>query len=220
MRRLAPDGRFPSVGNLVAAAMTHRVDAAEITEEVRAQIEAFRAATGVLPDHVDGHQHVQALPTVRDGFLKALSEAYDEIRPLVRDPADSLSRITRRRASMPKALAIAGLAKGFGALARAKGFPTNDGFTGFSSFDVRQPYLDEIENALSVRGPRHMVMCHPGIPDAELATLDPVIERRGQEQAAIAGATSLIGQLWTIIRHGEAGLVDWRQWNAGQRYGA
>ena len=58
---------------------------------------------------------------------------------------------------------------GFGAAARRRGLPTNDSFAGFSSFDERQPYAAELEQALSAPRERHLVMCHPGHPDAELA---------------------------------------------------
>lgn len=217
--RIAPEGQFPSVGALAAAAAMRRIERGEIEAEVVAQLQAFRDVTGAWPDHVDGHQHVHALPVVRDAFLQALRVCGNH-RPLVRDPADRIRRIVRRGQSVRKALGIATLAAGFGAAARRQGFPTNQGFSGFSAFDARRPYGEELSEALKVPGPRQLVMCHPGYPDRELAALDPVVERREQERAALAGGAIPIDRLWPIIRQGGDGAVDWSQWSSGDQGGA
>jgi hypothetical protein len=44
-------------------------------------------------------------------------------------------------------------------------------------------------------GPAHLVMCHPGHVDAELAALDPVVGRREDELRALRRSTLLEGRL-------------------------
>ena len=39
------------------------------------QLAAFKELFGRAPDFVDGHQHVQLFPQVRDAFLAAVKEA-------------------------------------------------------------------------------------------------------------------------------------------------
>ena len=88
---------------------------------------------------------------------------------------------------MPKAI-VGGGARRWASprAARNRGLPTNDSFAGFSNFDVRRrPTRQSCESALSQPGRRHIVMCHPGHPDAELAGLDPVVERRRMEYDAL-----------------------------------
>ena len=100
----------------------------------------------------------------------------------------------RRTGSPPRAHAARLAAKamssgcwppGFAHAAGRRGLPVNDSFAGFSDFDVSSPYADELARALREPGRRHLVMCHPGHPDAELARLDPVVARRRMEYDAL-----------------------------------
>lgn len=211
MPRLAPTGRFPALGHLVRAAVLGAIDRPEITAEASRQIEAFRAATGTDPDFIDGHQHVHALPGVRDGILAALAAAFPDPgrRPLVRNPADRRHRILARRISAGKSLLIALLSSGFGRRLRQAGFPVNDGFSGVSAFDRGKPYGTELASFLSHPGPCHLVMCHPGRSDAELAALDPVTARRQDELEAIAAFPRLPELIWHPRRDPGTGRIAW-----------
>ena len=84
MPRLAPDGVLPSIGTLVKAAVSGRLDKAEIEAEVLRQIDRFIAVAGFAPDHVAGHQHVQVLPALRGAAVGAAAIA---IAPVVFDDA-------------------------------------------------------------------------------------------------------------------------------------
>lgn len=197
--KIAAGGRLPAIGDLVRLALLGRVDAEDIAAETSRQVAKFVEVAGTLPDFVDGHQHAHALPGVRDGVLIALQQACGGRRMVVRDPSDSPARIFRRGAAVPKSLVLATLARGFGAAVRRAGFLTNDGFSGVSSFARDVPYATELARFLGCPGPDHLVMCHPGHPDAELAALDPVVERRADEFEAIAAYPGLPD----LIRHRE-----------------
>ena len=67
------DGAFLPVATTLRLAMQQRLDVAAITREFRAQFEAFAAAFGRPPDFVDGHQHVQLFPQVRQAALETTS---------------------------------------------------------------------------------------------------------------------------------------------------
>ena len=204
MPTLAPLGRLPALGEIVRRALLRRLDRAEVAAEIARQLDRFELATGVAPDFVDGHQHVHALPMVRAALLDALQQRFAagdaRAQLLVRDPADRIAAICRRGAAICKALVIAGLSGGFGAAVRRAGFATNSGFSGVSSFDVAVPFGGEVGRFFSVPGSRHLVMCHPGYPDAELARLDPHTERRRQEMDALLATDGLVEAIWHVDR--------------------
>ena len=209
MPRLAPDGRLPGIGALMAKAFRRDIDRAEVRAEVLRQLVAFEAATGCKPDHVDGHQHAHVLPGVRSAVLDAMAEFYGRLRPLIRDPGDRLFSISGRGGEMAKAYTVAALSLGLAHAAHRRGFHVNAGFSGFSAFDTSREFDIEIAGHMRLTGLGHMVMCHPGYPDAELATLDPVTERRGQELAVIRDNRELELRIWHPDRVPDAAILDW-----------
>src|SRR5258707_2150988 len=68
------DELFLPFPKLLRAGMLRRVDPEFVRAEVSMQLAAFRDLFGRAPDFVDGHQHVQLYPQVRDGFLAAVKE--------------------------------------------------------------------------------------------------------------------------------------------------
>ncbi len=191
MPRLAPSGRFPSLSKLLDLAMSRRLTEAEIAAEVGRQLDRFEHVLGQPPDIIDGHQHVHALPQIRNALLKTLADRYPNRKPLIRDPADTPTAILARRAATIKALGLSVLTAGFGARARDLGFPTNRGFSGVSPFNEKVPYSRELEHFFRRPGSCHLIMCHPGFPDAELASLDPVVQRRRTEFETLRDAPQL-----------------------------
>ena len=209
MPGLAPEGVLPAIGTLVQRALRRRIDAAEIQAEVKRQLALFEPEAGFPPDHVDGHQHAHALPGVREGVLAALSAHFGPGKPLLRDPGDRVAAILGRGGQRSKALGIAALSLGFGAAARARGFPINRGFSGFSDFDRAHSFAGELDVAFRRTGAGHIVMCHPGHPDAELRGLDPVVERRGDELAVLAADRQFLHRIWRPERGPDGAPIDW-----------
>ena len=194
--RLAPDGEFPDNNTLIQRCITGAIDAGEIAAEIDRQLTRFEEALGVQPDFIDGHQHVHALPRIRGALIEVLRNRYRERLPLVRNPADNMLNILRRRTAAHKALIIHTLARGFGDRLDSAGFPTNHGFAGVSPFNLDIPFDQELAHFFSARGPRHLVMCHPGYIDSALAELDPVVERRRHELDALFAAPRLDEAIW------------------------
>ena len=174
MRVLARDGQLPNWDRLFGRLVTGRVDRREIAAEIDRQLDRFEGEAGFPPDFVDGHQHVQCLSNhFALLVIEALEWRFPARRILLRDPSDNALRIARRRIAAGKAMGIAALALGFRQIAVARGFSTNAGFSGFSTFG-RVPYEREFEAFLEDPGPRHMIMCHPGFADDELAAADTI----------------------------------------------
>src|SRR5712671_3969660 len=68
-------GMFPTLAKLLRAGLFRRLDAEIIHAELMVQLAAFKEMFGRSPDFVDGHQHAQLFPQVRDAFLAAVKEA-------------------------------------------------------------------------------------------------------------------------------------------------
>jgi hypothetical protein len=106
---------LPGLARLLAAAALHALPLAAIGAEFRAQAGAFGDALGRVPAFVDGHQHVHALPGVRELVLDAIA-AWPE-SPAVRStgrvlgPGPALKR-TVIEASGGRALERALVARG------------------------------------------------------------------------------------------------------------
>jgi hypothetical protein len=190
MPSLCPGGDLPAFGKLARLALAggalRGAVAAEIAAEIDRQIEACATVLGRLPDYVDGHQHVHVLPGIRSALLAAVARR-PGWTPWLRDSGDRLGAIVTRGVAVPKALVIAGLSLGFARAARRAGLETNEGFSGVSPFDPARDFGADFARFLAVPGPRHLVMCHPGLVDDDLARLDPVVATRPQEHAFLSG---------------------------------
>lgn len=186
MPKLAPSGTFPALGQVTRAAVLSLGVRSEIAVELARQLDAFEDALGRAPDFLDGHQHVHALPGVRRAVLDLLARRYPAGSVYVRDPADRPAAIRARGVAVGKALTIAGLATGFRSAALRSGFRLNRGFSGVAPFEPQRDFAADLKRFILRPGAAHLVMCHPGFVDDELARLDPVVATRPIEHAAIA----------------------------------
>jgi len=209
MPRLAPDGVFPGRNGLIARALFGLIDRQELEAEIGRQLDRFEYAMRAPPDHIDGHQHVHAVSGVRAALLGTVQKRYPRYPPLIRDPSDRPGTIRARGVAVPKALMVAALALGFGRKARRLGLPVNDTFAGFSTFDMRMAFSEELGKALSQPGRRHIVMCHPGHPDANLAALDTVVERRRMEYEALMRDAEVPARIWRPSRKADGPPLAW-----------
>jgi predicted glycoside hydrolase/deacetylase ChbG (UPF0249 family) len=183
MPKFAPSGEFPKIGAIIRPAMTGKLPMDEIRAEIDRQLDRFEAVMERAPDFVDGHQHVQVLPGIREALLEALERRGLAGKVWLRDSADDPHRIFLRRAQMQKAFVVRSLASGFHRAATWRRFAVNDGFAGFSDFNPGRDYGDQFATYLRALGKRHLIMCHPGHVDDDLRALDPVTVTREQELA-------------------------------------
>jgi predicted glycoside hydrolase/deacetylase ChbG (UPF0249 family) len=173
-------GAFPSLATLFAHAFLGRLDRARIAAEIAAQFAAFAAAFDRPPDHVDGHQHVQLLPIVRDALLGVTKEAAP--RAWVRQ-CGSVGTTW----SDPKGMLLDWLSRGLRAQAEGRGIRTNPAFAGTYTFDRTAQIAALFPRFLAGLPDGGVVMCHPGEVDDELRRLDPLTDLRAREYAYFRG---------------------------------
>lgn len=181
-----PAGGVPSLGRVLARALTGRIAYEEITAEIGRQVDRFRAVFGRDPDFIDGHQHVHVLPGVRRGLFTAFDRGIlDARRTWVRDCRDRTAAIVARGVEAPKALFIGALASGFASAARARGITVNRGFGGITAFRP-EAFADVFPKFLEDLGARPLVMCHPASPQGPEDPGDPIAAARRAEFAHLS----------------------------------
>jgi chitin disaccharide deacetylase len=172
-------GMFPSFPKLLHAGLTRRLDPEIIQAELKIQLAAFGELFGRAPDFVDGHQHVQLYPQVRDAFLAAVKEAAPSA--WVRQCGRSASLLDRLMAR--KALLLDVLSAQFRRRANRAGIAFNPAFAGAYDFS-KQPDFGGLMGQFLDRLPEHgVIMCHPGFVDDVLTGLDPLTRQREREHA-------------------------------------
>ncbi len=171
-------GAFLPHKDLMQAAMLRRLKPDLLAREIAAQIRAFIETFGRAPDFVDGHQHVQLLPQVRDAFLQVVAEMAPNawVRQCGRARA-------ARRLHDSKALVLDILSMGFRAKAQRLGLATNPAFAGAYAFTTTAHFPDIFPRFLTGLPDGGLIMCHPGFVDDALKQLDPLTTLREAEFA-------------------------------------
>jgi predicted glycoside hydrolase/deacetylase ChbG (UPF0249 family) len=175
-------GTFPSLATMLRASLTRRLDPEIIRAEIVAQLAAFAERFGRPPDYVDGHQHVQLFPQVRDAFLAAVKEAAPSA--WVRQCGRTLPFPQRLR--NPKALLLDLLSVGFRRRCKAAGITFNAGFAGAYNLSRNADFGDIMPEFFKNLANNGVVMRHPGFVDDVLLDLDPVTTQREQEHKFLA----------------------------------
>jgi predicted glycoside hydrolase/deacetylase ChbG (UPF0249 family) len=67
-------GRFLPLNAMLRMATARRLQPEPLANEIAAQLKKFIHVFGRPPDFLDGHQHIQLFPQVRDAFLKVVAE--------------------------------------------------------------------------------------------------------------------------------------------------
>jgi predicted glycoside hydrolase/deacetylase ChbG (UPF0249 family) len=172
------DGAFLPINEMMRLAMTRRLIDEPLVIEIATQVRAFLETFGRLPDFLDGHQHVQLLPQVRNAFLKVASETA---------PNAWVRQCGRARTGRPlhdsKSLVLDVLSLGFKSQAARHGLSTNPAFAGAYGFTAKARFSRIFPRFLKGLPDGGLIMCHPGFVDDELKSLDSLTALREHEFA-------------------------------------
>ena len=175
-------GQFLPLGRLLRASLLRRLDPEIIQAELLAQISAFRQMFGRAPDYIDGHQHVQLFPQIRDAFLVAVKATAPNA--WVRQCGRTLP--LAQRLDSPKALLLDVLSETFRQKSTRAGIAFNPGFAGAYDMVRGHEFADAMQGFLDGLPNRGLVMCHPGFVDETLVSLDDVTHQREREFAFLS----------------------------------
>lgn len=176
------DGGFPVISAYLNPLRAAKISRAAVGEEIEAQLRAFRDAFGRLPDFVDGHQHVQLMPSVRGPFLEAVARLAPRAWVRQCGTANSLQAFSADK----KTRILALLNAGFRAQAGKRGLKFNKAFAGAYDFSTPREYGELFATFLKGLPAGGVVMCHPGFVDEDLRARDPLQEQRETEHKFFA----------------------------------
>jgi predicted glycoside hydrolase/deacetylase ChbG (UPF0249 family) len=176
-------GLFPPFPTLLRLGLLRRLDPEIIHAELVAQLAAFHELFGRAPDFVDGHQHVQLFPQVRDAFLTAVKEA----APNAWVRQGGRNQPLSQRLGNPKALLIDMFSVQFRHSASRANIAFNPAFAGAYDFSKEPDFAELMRQFLDRLPEDGLVMCHPGFVDDILISLDPLTDQREREHTFLAG---------------------------------
>ena len=193
---LAPEMRttwpaFPGLGRVLASAAIGTLPVAAIAVEFRAQADAFADALGRAPEFVDGHQHVHALPGVRDAVLDAIC-AWPDV-PAVRNTA----HVCGPAAALKRRVIEASGGRALERALVARGLAHNAVLLGAYDFTATD-YRSLVQRWLAA-APREggLLFCHPG-PDMAGDAIGAARRREADYLGSAAFADDLAGAGVTI----------------------
>jgi hypothetical protein len=175
-------GMFPAFPKLLRAGLLRRLDPEIVHAELMVQLSAFAEMFGRAPDFVDGHQHAQLFPQVRDAFLAAVKTAAPDAWVRQGGRTQPLGR----RLIAPKALVLDVLSAQFRQRAAQAGIAFNPAFAGAYDFSRRPDFGVLMPQFLEGLPEGGLIMCHPGFVDETLVSLDPLTDHREHEHAFLA----------------------------------
>ena len=194
----------PTLGQVIAQALSGRLDLGAVAAELDAQLDAFEAAMGRPPDFLDGHHHVHQLAGIRKIVVQTVLRRYPLGRIYVRSCSDRIVATFGHGCQIGRAFAIGGLGLGFAGLLRRRGIATNTAFRGVRSFAASETYADLFPRWLHKVPDGALIMCHPGHVDASLVARDGVTTPREAEFAFLASpqAAAALDQADVHLRRG------------------
>jgi predicted glycoside hydrolase/deacetylase ChbG (UPF0249 family) len=176
-------GMFLPFPKLLRAGLLQRLDPEIIQAELMVQLAAFSEMFGKPPDFVDGHQHAQLFPGVRDAFLAAVKD----LAPGAWVRQGGRNQPLGKRLGTPKALVLDILSAQFRRRAARANIAFNPGFAGAYDFTRRPDFSLLMPQFLDGLPEGGLIMCHPGFVDDTLVSLDPLTTHREHEHAYLAG---------------------------------
>lgn len=167
------------LGKLMQRSLLGQLDTGRVQQALNRQLDCFEALTGLPPDFVDGHQHIQMFPGIRDIVLQTLQQRYQQQRPWVRvsNPA-----ISGHDAGF-KAVVLRLIGLGFEQRRRQHAVAGNRSFAGMYSLQPDAGFECMLQHWLKTLPEGALIMCHPGHTDGQSG----LARARQQEYDWLAG---------------------------------
>jgi hypothetical protein len=152
--------RNPTLNRIIFDALSFRINAEAVRKRLARQIDRFTDVTGSLPDFIDGHHHVHALPIV-SGIVRRMA-AESTLGAAI--PIRSVNRLFGPTDAPIKRHAIRFLAA-LGSLGRHDGAyrQLNTAFAGDYSLRPDTDYGELFQGWLESAPDGALIMCHPSL---------------------------------------------------------
>jgi predicted glycoside hydrolase/deacetylase ChbG (UPF0249 family) len=151
------------LGKLMQQSLLGKLDTDWVQRALNQQLDRFEALTGLPPDFIDGHQHIQMFPGIRTIVLQTLQQRYQRQRPWIRvsNPA-----IGGHDAGF-KAVVLRLMGLGFERQRRQHAVAGNRSFAGMYSLQSDAGFERMLQHWLQTLPEGALIMCHPGHTDGQ-----------------------------------------------------
>lgn len=153
---------LPGLRTLIMKAYWGNLSEDIIAAELMAQLQAFSDCLGRAPDFIDGHQHIQQLPVIRDVIIDYVLGLPREERPYLR--SSYLQKTDGNHAGKRWLINHLG-AKKFKQLLEEHGLVHNACFSGVYDFSPKADYPALFRGFLTELTEGGLIMCHPSLND-------------------------------------------------------
>ena len=187
IRRRLRAGHGMTLNRAMARAVLGGFDRAQATAVIERQLDAFEAAWGAPPDHVDGHQHVQQFAGIREALVVCLARRYGA---LARRPWLRVSRTPVAQRTLKSDVIAALGANALEKIAFSAGVACAEGLSGIYDFRGDEAaYAHRMTRWLATSDAGTVLMCHPGDADTGSEDPDPIAPARVREAHFLASDT-------------------------------
>jgi predicted glycoside hydrolase/deacetylase ChbG (UPF0249 family) len=150
---LTSDGS--SLAKLILKSQAHLLSKKKIADELKSQLDLFTNYFGVLPNYIDGHQHIHQFPIICDVLI-------DLMKQLTPQPYIRYVHPNTKNPYLLKQLAIAAMSDlKFKHKLQKAGIPHNLNFAGIYNFSPTVNYGMLFQKFLTNIGENGLIMCHP-----------------------------------------------------------
>lgn len=160
-----------SLSSILLKTYLRRFNHKEVTHNIKKQFDDFEDCFNQSPTFVDGHQHVHQFPMIRDILINEITQRSNDDAPIA-------ARNTKPIMPDFKSHIIYTLGgHRWQALCRQHNIWVNDTFAGVYNFDASiaqlqnlwkiwiQQSLPSTPSTDGSQQPKHLIMCHPALPD-------------------------------------------------------
>lgn len=180
---------FSPLTKVMRRAILRQLDKKVVEEECHAQLDKFQEVLGVLPDFIDGHQHVHQFPVIRDAIVNVYNKRLQSHQPYMRWVNEKIN-VWNVCSDFKKILICATGTRGLKKLLNKHHIPHNQTFSGVYSFSDAEKYSKTFPKFLAEIGNEGLIMCHPGL--AAPKTDDVIADARYQEYQYLFGSEFLM----------------------------
>lgn len=169
--------QFGSLLTLIMKSYVRQLNASAVEAEILAQLDAFKSATGALPDFIDGHQHIHQLPIIRDCWLQLYRGK--RTPPFFRRTCDGWDNLLCLNGAPKKQLVVLLGGMTFKTRLQKASIPSNTSFSGIYNFKKASHYHDYFKLFLKNSTDGGLIMCHPGLTSTDVT--DALYQQRIHE---------------------------------------
>lgn len=175
-------GSFLSFNKLLKNVLTNRVNTSILFNEIEKQLNFFALLTNFLPNFIDGHQHVQQLPIIRDVLLELCAKIYKNNKFYLRVGTFPLRQAIVNNLSLRMIIGSVSIdlfAKRYNQMIKSRKILCNNNLLGYHNYNSEERFEDVFSKYLTlVSSNNDIFFMHPGYIDDDLISRDSLVNGR------------------------------------------